>query len=436
MPNVLVKGKTVFTDGVRPATIELDPASGLIVSVEEIQADECPDLLVFPGFVDMHVHAREYALPHNANADERRRWEAACAKETFQTAGEAAINGGVTLFGAMPNDPIPPDNAKSYERKRQLATHSPCPVMLFACVTLDSEPWADLPYKVYLDAESSRISFNRWKDLESTLSRYRGCRVFFHAEDPETLRRHANEGPRWRSRPPEAEIVAVEKILELTARYGLHTHMCHVSTEKGLVLINTYNAHAQDKVTCEVTPHHVFFSVRDGVVRSAGSRSVPAASLLGCNPPLRSEEDRSFLLAALKDGRVDAMATDHAPHTLGDKNEGAAGMPHLDTSGPIVGWLIKECGFPPQRVSEIFSSAPARIMAPDLASPQGKIEPGWYASLSILDLNATTHVMGDVIKDRGPLKTRCGWSPFDGMTLPAKVQACVVRGNLYQFPQD
>jgi dihydroorotase len=432
--HVCIKGAAVLADGVRPAAIYLDPDSGTIISVEEIRRAECPEVLVFPGFVDIHVHAREYPIPREANPEERSQWEAVCRKETFQTAGEAAINGGVTMLAAMPNDPIPPDNPETYERKKRLASKSPCPIALFACVTRDSEPWADLPYKVYLDSAPSRVSFHKWRDLETTLARYTGCRVFFHAEDPEILQRHENQGPRWRSRPPEAEFRAVERILELTARYGLKTHMCHVSTQRALELLIDYNAHAADRITCEATPHHLFFSVSDGVVRSAAGGSVPAAPLLECNPPLRFEEDRLSLLAALKDGQVDALATDHAPHTLDDKMRGAAGMPHLDTAGAFVGWLINECGFLPERIAEVFSAAPARIIAQEVAPRQGKIEPSWLASLTVLDLNAKTKVDGSNIEGRGTLKTRCGWSPFEGISLPARVQACVVRGEQILFP--
>lgn len=436
MPQVRISGKAVFADGVRPAVIEWDPEAGRIVSVKHIDEDDSPNVLVFPGFVDLHVHAREYPLPPDPSPDEKVRWEAALCKETFLTAGHAAINGGVTLFAAMPNDPIPPDDSASYERKLRLASQSPCPVVLIACITARSEPWADVPYKVYLDAEPSRVSFNRWKDLENALSRYRGCRVFFHAEDPEILEKHSDLGPRWQSRPPEAEIVAVAKILELTTKFGLHTHVCHVSTEKALSLIVDYNSRSQEKVTCEATPHHLFFNVREGTVQAAGERHVPAADLLECNPPLRSEQDRLFILSGLKEGIVDVLATDHAPHTLEDKRNGSAGMPHLDTLGPFVGWLIKNCGFRPERIAEVLSAGPARILAPDLPLKHGAIEESWSASLTVLDMNATTLTQDGVIKGRGPLKTLCRWSPFEGIELPAVVQACVVSGKQYLLPQN
>ncbi len=111
-------------------------------------------------------------------------------------------------------------------------------------------------------------------------------------------------------------------------------------------LICDYNRVSEDRVTCEVTPHHLFFSIREGNVFAAGAKEIPASALLDCNPPLRPESDRRFLLDALKDGVVDLLASDHAPHTMDDKRSGSPGMPHLDTLGPFSGWLMSELRIP------------------------------------------------------------------------------------------
>jgi dihydroorotase len=433
MEPVSIIGRAVFAEGIRPAEIWVDPQAGSIVSVKESDRDEDNGNLLFPGFIDVHVHAREYPRPNPSNAQAMTQWETACRKETFRSAGMAAINGGVTLFAAMPNDPVPPDSADEYREKQRAASSSQCPVIMFAAITGHSEPWGDLPYKVYLDIAPSPVSFTTWADLENALARYRGCRVFFHAEDPETLRKFRGDGPRWKNRPPEAEIVAVEKILELTAKLGLHTHICHVSTEKAVSLICDYNRVSEDRVTCEVTPHHLFFSIREGNVFAAGAKQIPASALLDCNPPLRPESDRLFLLDALKDGVVDLLASDHAPHTLDDKRSGSPGMPHLDTLGPFTGWLMSQCGFRAERIAEILSAAPAILFRQDLDLAHGAIETGYAASFTLLDTTGSTLVEGDQIKWRGPLGTLCGWSPFEGIRLPARVAGTVVRGKQHVF---
>ncbi len=433
MEPVSIKGRAVFADGVRPAEVRLDPAAGSIAFVKELERDENNGNLLFPGFIDVHVHAREYPRPNPSNSQAMTQWEAACRKETFRSAGMAAINGGVTVFAAMPNDPVPPDNADAYGEKQRVASSSQCPVIMFAAITGHSEPWRNLPYKVYLDIAPSPVSFTAWADLETALARYRGCRVFFHAEDPETLRKFKGDGSRWKNRPPEAEISAVEKVLELTARFGLHSHICHVSTEKAVSLISDYNRVSEDRVTCEVTPHHLFFSIREGNVFAAGAKQIPASALLDCNPPLRPESDRRFLVEALKDGVVDLLASDHAPHTMDDKRSGSPGMPHLDTLGPFAGWLMSECGFRAERIAEILSTAPARLFGQDLDLAHGAIETGYAASFTLLDTTGATLVEGDQIKWRGPLGTLCGWSPFEAIPLPARVAGTVVRGRQHVF---
>jgi dihydroorotase len=433
MEPVSIRGRAVFADGIRPAEIVMDPQAGSIVSVKELGNDEANGNLIFPGFIDIHVHAREYPQPDSSNSQATARWQAACRKETFRTAGEAAINGGVTLFAAMPNDPLPPDTAGAYGEKQRVAASSACPVIMFASITELSEPWSDVPYKVYLDLSPSPVSFTTWVDLENALARYRGRRVFFHAEDPETLAKCQGSGSRWRIRPPEAEITAVEKILELTAKLGLHSHICHVSTERAVSLICDYNRVAEDQVSCEVTPHHLFFSIREGNVFAANSTEVPASALLDCNPPLRPESDRRFLLDALKEGVLDVLASDHAPHTIDDKRSGSPGMPHLDTLGPFSGWLMNECGFSPVRIAEILSAGPAKLFERDLDLPHGAIETGCVASLTLLDDKGVTLVEGNQIKWRGPLRTLCKWSPFEGIPLPARVAGTIVRGKQYLF---
>ena len=430
MSNVTtIVGRAVLPDGIRDAEISFDTATGSIVSVSHTERPVEDNLIIFPGFVDLHVHAREYARPLAEDPAEVAKWESACRKETFSTAGEAAVNGGVTLFGAMPNDPVPPDNPETYAAKQVVAASSVCPVVLFAAVTKASEPWKDIPYKVYLDITPSSVAFTNWNDLEATLSRYTGCRVFFHAEDPDILRRYG-PGPRWQTRPSEAEILAVEKILELSAKLGLHTHICHVSTRKAVESIESYNQTGGNRVTCEVTPHHLFFSQREGRIASAESDYVPAAKLLECNPPLRAEDDRRFMVEALRDGLVDVLASDHAPHTMTDKVKGAPGMPHLDTLGPFAGWLIKRCGFSPGRVAEVLSRRfRERYLRLILNSHMAPLNQDGKRRSLCLTLGQSTLVEDTGILGRGPLRTRCGWSPFLGIPLPAAVKATIIRGE-------
>ncbi len=425
-----LQGRAVTPEGLRNVSIEWDPSTARILAVEPSE-DPFGPTIIYPGFIDAHVHARAYPLPLEPTRADLTREQALTAKETFASAGQAAIRGGVTRFAAMPNDPNPPSDRDTYERKRQLAEESPCPVIVFAVAVKSGSPWADVPYKVYLDAEPSSTALTVWDDVADVVERYSRCRLFFHAEDPEILRKNPSDGPRWVTRPAEAELSAVRRILELCAKRGSRTHICHISTKAAVEAIADFNRSSSNRVTCEVTPHHLFFSVNDGTVTAALPGATIDPMFLGSNPPLRTEEDRLFLLSALAEGAIDMIATDHAPHTISDKIAGAPGTPHLDTLGGFVTWLAEHGGFSPERLAEILSGRPADLFAPDLTGPYGRITVGGIAEFTILDMGNPTSVLADGIAGAGPFRTKCGWSPFQGLTFPGRAVSVVIQGRSY-----
>jgi dihydroorotase len=434
MGNPTFSYKAVLPQGVSPVEIEVDLESGLIESVIPASAPVDESLLLFPGFFDIHVHAREFPKPPVNDTQTLKKWDTVCSKEVFSSAGKAAINGGVTGFAAMPNDPTPPDNFDAYQKKASLSSQSECPTIIFASITERSEPWDELPYKVYLDMAQNPSTFSDWAVLEESLRRYKGRRVFFHAEDPDVLRKHVGLRDYWKRRPPEAEIMAVDKILDLTAKIGLVSHICHVSTARAVQIINEFNATASNKVSCEVTPHHLFFSVDEKGYMARGQRIDIKDYLLNSNPPIRSEEDRQYLLEALRTGTIPVLASDHAPHLLEEKIQGAPGMPHLDTLGPFAGWLIKSCKFSPVRIAQVFSEAPGEIMAPNLPAKHGIIKEGYCGSFTVLDMSKETNIRSiDGKPENRKLFTRCGWSPFEKISLPAYVRLTVINGAAFDY---
>lgn len=432
MSELILQTRAVLDDGLSNVRIRI--LDGIIQDIEKLSDEVEDNRVLFPGFIDVHVHAREYALPPNADNKQKAAWQKMTSKETFRSAGDAAINGGVVLYAAMPNDPVPPSDPKTYSSKCEVAKASDCPAIVLACITRTSEPWSDLPYKLYLDHRPSDFSFSYWDEVDETLKRYAGRSVFFHAEDPLALAERSHLRERWKSRPPEAEIKAVRKILELTAKYSLQTHICHISTIEAVRILGEFNRTASKKVTSEVTPHHLFFSVDESGIRGDGAVVYGNRSFFDCNPPLRSENDRTGLIEALRDGSIDMVAGDHAPHTLEDKAGGAPGMPQLDTFGAFAAWLITRHGFSFEKVAEIFSTAPAALMSNYVDGKYGVIRIGDVANMTMLDLSEETLVRGSQISSRGPLMTRCAWSPFDGIALPGSVRQTIVQGRLaYPF---
>ena len=258
------------------------------------------------------------------------------------------------------------------------------------------------------------LYFRSLEELDETLASYRGRAVSFHCEDPVLLERHQSAPTHEARRPPECELSATRFALAMIEKYGLTGKLCHYSVGEGLPLIRDAKARGLP-VTAEVTPHHVFF---DTTMLTESNRP-----WMRMNPPLRAPADRAAMLEALRDGTADYLATDHAPHTVAEKERGMSGQPHLDTYGPFVTWLLAEQGFTPERVAAVCSANPGAFVGPFRGEKVGRLLPGYVGSLTVLDLRRPTTVR------REDLRTRCGWSPFEGVTFPGSVAAVFVRGR-------
>jgi dihydroorotase len=271
-----------------------------------------------------------------------------------------------------------------------------------------------VPYKAYMGPSVGDLYFRSLEELEQTLSHYQGQAVSFHCEDPQLLDQHKTAATHELRRPPECELSATRFALAMIEKYQLVGKLCHYSVGEGLALIRAAKQRGLP-VTAEVTPHHVFFDTDQIVDANRGWMQM--------NPPLRSPADRVAMLEALRDGTADYLATDHAPHTLAEKEKGASGQPHLDTYGPFVTWLLVEQGFTPERIAAICSANPGAFVNPYHADRHGRLQPGYVGSLTVLNLRQTQQIR------REELRTRCGWSPFEGITFPGRVEAIFVHGQ-------
>ncbi len=392
--------------------VEIDRAAGYIrkVGAPEGRADLLlgEKALALPGLIDLHVHAREDPSGKQTY------------KEDFQSAGEAAIHGGVTAIADMPNNPIPPVDDASYLRKLVLSRRSPVDVFLYAGIGPQTRPLSEpVPYKIFMGPSIGELFFENDAALREALPRYRGQWIAIHAESPELLRQFRDRPTHAERRPGEVEIKAVRLALELAGEYGFQPHICHVSTAGALEEIRAARRRGLH-VTCEATPHHLFFDL-EGII----GHSRP--DFLQCNPPLRPREDRVALLDAMRSGEIDLLASDHAPHSLAEKERGTSGMPHLDTFGPFLFWLAGE-GISWDILRRVAAENPGRILSRFQANRFGLIQEGAVGSLTILDSTRPETI------HRSTLRTRSGWSPFEGLTFPGRVSHTIVRGRVY--PQD
>ncbi|MFA6000126.1 MAG: dihydroorotase [Candidatus Paceibacterota bacterium] len=404
-----IEGKIVNKDGAERGRIEIDQDTGLILNVGPdtgIADVVLQDEIIFPGFIDLHVHAREDA----SHTQEY--------KEDYTTASEAAINGGVVAYLDMPNNIVPPIDDESYEKKNVLTKKSPVEVLLYAGIGPATSPLQkSVPYKVFMGKSVGELFFTNNEDLEHRIERYRGQSVSFHCEDPKILDSHAGEKSHEAKRPPEAEILAIDLALSLIEKYQLQGKICHASTVEGIQQVIEAKKRGVN-VSVEVTPHHLFFDESMLTEKNHTSFQV--------NPPIRqSRENRLFLIEALKNGDIDYLATDHAPHSREEKEKGISGLTHLDTYGPFITWLIKEHSFTPQGIARICSTNPARFMNQFIENKYGKIEKDFVGSLTIIDMNKS------VLISEGNLKTKSHWSPFLGATFPGSVAMTIIKGKKY-----
>jgi len=402
-----IEGK-IANNSLKRARIEIDETSGLIANVCEPtgRADEVlKDEIIFPGFIDVHVHARE-DVSHKQDY-----------KEDFKTAGEAAINGGVVAIAEMPNNPVPPVDDARYEAKKDLTKKSAIGVVLYAGIGPKTNPLSrKVPYKAFMGPSVGDLFFTSDEELDKALEKYKGQYVSFHCENPKILEESKTKEGHGAKRPPEAEISAIDFALKLIEKYNLVGRICHASTVEGMNKIIEAKKQGID-VTVEITPHHLYF---DETMFGNDRKKFQV------NPPIRqTKENRLALISFLKNGDIDYLATDHAPHTIEEKEKGTSGLPHLDTYGPFTTWLMKEHSFSVEEVARGCSLNPGSFLNNFTENKYGKIEKGYVGSLTVIDMNKPVQITKE------NLKTKCKWSPFEGVTFPGSVRMTIIRGKLY-----
>jgi len=407
-----LEGTIANHDGVFEGAVLIDESTGLIDSIEArtgVSDLDTAGCLIFPGFGDIHIHAREDVSGQQ------------CYKEDFATTSAAAVQGGVVQVADMPNNPTAPVDDARYAAKEQLTHKSAVHVTLYAGIGPTTRPLTrHVPYKAFMGPSVGDLFFRSQAELESAIEHYRGRNVSFHCEDPVILEASKGAPTHESRRPAVAEITATEFALYLIEKYELIGKLCHYSTGEGLKLIAAAKARGV-RVTAEVTPHHLYF---DDAMLTDENRL-----WLQMNPPLRSPADRIAMIEALRSGLIDYIATDHAPHTIAEKMQGVSGVPLLDTYGAFATWLMAEHGFTPEAIARVCAWNPGRFVKEFLPARFGlgfgKVAAGYIGSLSIVDMKTPWLVT------REQMKTKCAWSPFEGVTFPGRVRYTVLEGRVH-----
>ncbi|HVM31388.1 MAG TPA: dihydroorotase family protein [Candidatus Limnocylindrales bacterium] len=376
-------------------------------------------LVLLPGVVDGHVHFRQPGLEH---------------KETWLTGSRAAVHGGVTTVLEMPNTLPPTRSVGDARAKLELASQaSYCDFGLFGLVDREGSSAVEelvrsgmvIGLKVFLGPSTGALAAPADEELVRVLrlAARAGLRTAFHAEDAAVLEREATRvGHRvdavahLEARPEEAEVRAIDHVGHLLGRSGAAGHILHLSSKGGVDAIRRWRSSGVD-LTCEVTPHHLLLGRHD-YERLGGQ--------LKANPPVRGEPHSSALLAALAEGLIDCVASDHAPHAPDEKappdiRRVEAGVAGVETLLPLMLTLVDDGRLSLERVVDATSAGPARIWG--LAPAKGSLERGADADVVLVDLVSEQVVRGAEAHGMHPL------TPFEGRSVHGRVVATLVRGR-------
>ena len=391
---------------------------------------EAAGFVVTPGFIDIHCHLREPGFEY---------------KETVATGTQAAANGGFTTVCAMPNtDPVMDTRSTVDYVLSKARTEGRVRVLPIGAVTKGSNGKELAEMGELAEAGCIGFSDDGHPVADSNIMRQAlgyasgfGLPIINHCETPELFRNGAmNEG--WVSNrlglqgaPNSAEETMVARDIALAEMVSGRIHLAHISTAGTLELVRN----AKEKgihVTCEVTPHHLTLTDEAVMGRSNGDNSTfgPLNSAAydtyaKVNPPLRARPDMEAMVAGLRDGIIDVIATDHAPHNIIEKlctfQEAAMGISVLETALGSLMSLAHAGNVPLPVVIEKLTSAPAKFLG---RSDLGTLKADAIADVTVFDPDA------EWVVDSGKFASRGKNSPFHGATLTGQIVATLVGGEI------
>ncbi|MEX2547995.1 MAG: allantoinase AllB [Chloroflexota bacterium] len=429
--DLIVKNGTVVTsDATMQADIAIDdgkfvaiaPSGGLGLDADEVY--DAAGQHVLPGVIDGHVHFREPGLEY---------------KEDWRTGSTAAVFGGVTTVVEMPNTKPKTDTVENVELKRRLAEEkSYVDFGIIGLLVQDSvpqlRPMAEagvVGFKCFLGetignipAPDDGMMLDGLREIAAT-----GLRIGFHAENNEIMQhliRQMKEAGRSDpqahvdSRPALAEVESIQRMGLYAKHTGTKIHIFHLSSREGLDMIDEWRAKGVD-ITCETGAHYVFLKAED--MDHLGVR-------LRMNPPVRygSEGHGDYLLEGLKDGRVNAIATDHSPHTAEEKLTdniwtAISGFPGVETSVRFFLTFGVNAGrMTLQQFVRASSEGPAKMW--DMYPQKGCIALGSDGDLTIVDLAQEGVIHEDELHSKNHV------TPFDGTATKGAPVATIVRGQI------
>jgi dihydroorotase (multifunctional complex type) len=377
------------------------------------------NLLVLPGVIDVHVHLRD---------------EGKTYKEDFYSGTAAAAAGGITTVFDMPNnDPVTMSIATLRNRMEiaenrvlvNVGFYSEFPEGIKEMEGIARE--GVVGFKLYMAEQVGGLNIHDDQALLEAFKIVAGLKVptAVHAEDETSLKKAEDELKRANRNDIDAfvkahsenvEATAVKRLLNIVKQTSVHLHFCHVSTEDGLEAIID-GKKSEMPITCETTPHHLFLSIED--LRRIGTFAITV-------PPVREKLHMTALWDGVRNGWIDVLGSDHAPHALKEKEAESVwdvkvGIPGLETSLPLLLTEVKRGRLSIGDVVRLMSEDPAEIFK---LKGKGCLKEGSSADLTIVDLRKKYKI------DSSKFHSKARYSPFDGRIVEGKPAKTFVNGQL------
>lgn len=417
--HVVNEGQTITSD-VLIKNQRIEKIAGQIQTNANVIEIDGEGKYLLPGVIDDQVHFREPGLTHKAS---------------IYTESRAAVAGGVTSFMEMPNTIPPAFTLDLLEEKYAIAAqHSLANYSFYigtnntnAEDTLAANAYKDkiCGIKIFMGSSTGNLLVDNPLILEKIFAESEML-IATHCEDERIIRQNmqkalsqdreltAADHPLIRNE--EACFESSFYAVQLAKKYGSRLHILHISTEKELQLFTNMLPLRDKKITCEVCVHHLYFTADDYAEKG---------NFIKCNPAIKAPHNKAALWEALLDGRLDVIATDHAPHTFEEKNEpylkAHAGLPLVQHSLPLMLHYQSGGRISMEKIVEKMSHAVADCFQ---IKERGYIREGYYADLCIVDPRHAFTV------NKNNILYKCGWSPLEGFTFPASVTQTFVNGHL------
>ncbi|GAB4522314.1 MAG: dihydroorotase [Parvularculaceae bacterium] len=366
---------------------------------------------MLPGVIDSQVHFREPGAEH---------------KEDLESGSRAAVLGGVTAVFEMPNtNPLTTDAAAIEDKLTRAKDRMWCDHAFYVGATHDNaEALAELELlpgvcgvKIFMGASTGDLLVADDAGLREVL-RHGRRRVAIHSEDEEILRAsrdQAVEGD-WAShahaRPAEAAIRSTQRLLKIAREFGRRVHVLHISTGSEIEILKDH----KDIATVEITPQHLTLAAPDDYERLKGFAQM--------NPPIRDACNRDGLWRGIAQGIADVIGSDHAPHAREEKAKpypgSPSGMPGVQTLVPILLDHVSAGRLSLARFVDLTAHGPNRVFG---IAGKGRLAVGYDADFTVVDMKARREIADDWIA------SKCGWSPFTGMTVTGWPVGTIIRGR-------